>query len=128
MPKFLLLVSPERPAAEALSPAELGRRTQDFMDWVDELRREDALDSGGLLGPDSVRLSLGLHGPCPSSDFPCAPGAPIRLYFIIEAAGFDTVVEMASRCPSALPGTVDVFELEAALALSAVGGIGVPVA
>ena len=56
MPRFLLLVSPERPAAEALSPAELGRRTQAFMDWVDELRREGVLDSGGLLGADSVRL------------------------------------------------------------------------
>jgi hypothetical protein len=92
------------------------------MDWVDELRREGVLDSGGLLGADSVRLSLGLHGPTPGAG--CAPGAPIRLYFVLDAVGIDRIFELAARCPSAQPGTIDVLELEAARAPTRADEVG----
>lgn len=123
MPRFLLLVSPERPAPEALSPSGMGRRAQAFIAWIDTLRHERRLSGGGLLGDASERLSRGMRGLIPEAldtidtIQPIQPihsrGAAIRMFFLVEAADMRSAVEIAGDCPSALPGTIDVFQLEA---------------
>ncbi len=95
---------------EAFSPAGLGRRTQDFMTWIDTLRQAGRLSSGALLGASPERLSLDLKGRIPG--LPELRGAAIRLFFLIEAADMSAALEIAEDCPSALPGTIDVYHLE----------------
>lgn len=122
MPQFLLLVSPERLPSMALAPTELGRRTQRFVDWVDALRLEKRVRSGGLLSTDSLRIPLDLHGI--SADAAPTPGASIRLYFVVEAESIEAAIAVAGRCPSALPGSVDLIEIEANLARSKAETLG----
>jgi hypothetical protein len=41
-----------------------------------------------------------------------AAGAAVGLYFLVEAASWEMALQLASRCPGAAPGTIDVFELD----------------
>lgn len=121
MPQFLLMISPERPSPETVSPGGLGDRTRATIDWIDALRQKDSLESGTLLAKHPCRLSLEWNeskGATRERTLPQVrgPGAPIRYCFSIEASTMDHAIEMASTFPSARPGTIDVFEIEARLA------------
>ena len=109
MPRFLLLLFPERRAGGELSAAELGARTARFVAWVDELRGAGALREGARLDPvarrvlydrDGVRLAAGEVG-------------AVGLFFVVEAADWDAALALAARCPGAEPGAVDVYRVDA---------------
>jgi hypothetical protein len=113
--RFLLLLSPEHPSGPALSPAELGRRTSDFVAWVGELRRDGVIRSGARLAPFPLRVTRDRHGARVSGD----GGAAVVLYFVVEVPDWAAALDLATSCPGVAPGTIDVFALDDEAALRA---------
>ena len=108
MPRFLLLVSPDRPPPEAVSPTRLGRRATAVLEWLDGLRQRDRVAFAALVDPKSDRVERDVR-----DEAARGIGAPIRLCFVIDAADRDAILGIAGSCPFAAPGAIDVLELEA---------------
>ncbi len=113
MARFLLLLSPEHRSGALPSPADLGRRTSDFVTWVGELRRRGVIRSGARLDPRPRRVARDRDGARVSAD----GGAQVGLYFLIEVPDWDAALELAARCPGVVPGMIDVFALDSSAAL-----------
>lgn len=122
MASFLLLLSPEHRSGAQSSPAELGRRTSDFVTWVGELRRDGVIRSGARLDPRPRRVARDRDGARVSAD----GSAHVGLYFLIEVPDWDAALELAAKCPGIAPGTIDVFALDngAALRPEAIRDVG----
>jgi hypothetical protein len=112
VPRFLLLVAPER-CAQGESAAELGGRTARFVAWVEELRASGALCAGARLASGSGRVVRDRDGARLAAG---AAGAAVASYFVVDVADWDAALALAARCPGAEPGSVDVFRLDDALA------------
>ncbi len=119
MPRFLLLVSPDRPPPEAASPARLGRRASAVVDWLDGLRRAKRVSLAALVEPRADRVERDDHGHAAR-----VAGAPIRLCFVIEAPDREAILGIAGSCPFASPGAIDVLQLETWLPPSAAAEVG----
>ena len=107
MARFLLLLSPEHRDAPVLSPAELGRRTADFVRWVAGLRRRGVIRAGARLEPRPRRVTRDRDGTRASGE-----GAAVGLYFLVEAGDWEEALALAAGCPGTRPGSVDVFALD----------------
>ena len=108
MARFLLLLSPEPLAGSEWSAAELGARTARFVAWVEELRASGALREGARLDPRAGRLLREPGG----GGAEVAVAAPVGHYFVIEADDWDAAWDVASRCPGAEPGAIDLYRLD----------------
>jgi hypothetical protein len=110
VPRFLLLLAPEHRAGGELSAAELGLRTERFVDWIESLRRYGALRDGGRLEPRSDRVRCERDG---TRVMAGEAGAAVGLYFVLEAEDRGAALAWAARCPGAEPGAIDVYRIDA---------------
>ena len=114
MPRFLLLLSPLRGGEHRPSAAEIQRRTMAYMDWVAAGVRTGVIRDGARLRERATVVTRD-EGVTTVSE-PCRPGSPpIGGYLVVEAENFASAVAIASACPGAEPGSVEVRELDCEL-------------
>lgn len=109
MPCFLLLVSPEPVAAEALAPAALGRRAQASIEWLDALRRDARILYSSVAGRSIDRLAF---GEAESTARGSSRGGNDDLCLVVETDAPERVRAHVRRCPHARPGVVELIALE----------------
>ena len=110
MPRFLLLLSPEHGGDCPLSATEIQRRTMAYVDWVATGVRTGVILGGARLGERATVVTRD-HGVTTVSE-PCRPGpTPVGGYFIVEAENFASAGAIASGCPGAEPGSLEIREI-----------------
>ena len=111
MPRFLLLLSPLRGGDHRPSAAEIQRRTMTYMDWVAAGVRTGVISSGARLLERSTVVTR-VDGVTTVSEPSRPADTPIGGYFIVEAENFASAVAIASGCPGAESGSIEVRELD----------------
>jgi hypothetical protein len=111
VPRFLLLLSPLRGGDHRPSAAEIQRRTMTYMDWV-----AAGVSTGVIVGGarllDRATVVMRGDGVTTVSEPSRPADTPIGGYFVVEAENFASAVAIASGCPGAAPGSIEVRELE----------------
>ncbi len=116
MPRFLVILSPEHPTHGELSAGALGRRTQDFANWLRGLEISGALEGATRLRPAGVRISRSGEPPCA---WDRSETAAVSGCLLLEADALDAAVALASACPAVAPGCIEVLEIDAGTEIGA---------
>ncbi|HEX4278797.1 MAG TPA: YciI family protein [Bryobacteraceae bacterium] len=106
MPKFLLLLHHDPSGFMKLSPEEMQKTTEKYMEWT---RRPFVVDSNRLMG-EPGRVIRANNGQPRSTDGPYSETKEILGgYYTIEAASYDDAVKLSMDHPHlANGGTVEV--------------------
>jgi hypothetical protein len=115
VPRFLLLLSPLRGGESRPSPAEIQQRTLAYLDWVAAGVRRGVIVAGARLGARASVVTRGDGVTTVSEPSPLLDVA-VSGYFVVEAENFASAVAIAAGCPGAEPGSIEVRELQDALA------------
>lgn len=96
MPDFMLLL--QGGDYEDLSPEQMQRVVQQYIDWAAKLRKRGILKGGDEL-KSSGRVLIGGEGGITDGPFTESKEA-VGGYFLIEAADYDAAVEITRECPA----------------------------
>ena len=99
MAKFMLLIRGPKDGWMSLSPEEMQREMQRYIDWSNTLRSESGLEHASQLG-DQAAVVYPTGSAVSSKDGPFAETKEaIGGYWIIEAADAHGAVAVAEACP-----------------------------
>lgn len=118
MPRFVLILTPERTATGALSIGDAGRRTDAFARWLIELGARGALLGGARVRPCGVRLSRSGRQP---HGWRRSRASGVSACLLIEAEDLDAAVESAASCPGIAAGSIEVLESDHGAELGSFG-------
>jgi hypothetical protein len=106
MPKYMLLLHSDPSGFTKLSPEEMQKATEKYMEWT---KRSFVLDSKRLTG-EPGRVIRANNGQARSTDGPYSATKEILGgYYTIEAADYDDAVRLATDHPHlANGGTIEV--------------------
>ncbi len=115
--KFVCLACEEEGVLNGLSRSEWELLRRETLDYVEELRRSGHLISTEPLQSARTAATVRVrHGKVSVTDGPFAETKEtVGGFFVIEAAGRDEAIRIASRWPSARLGSIEVRPLDAGL-------------
>jgi hypothetical protein len=115
--KYLCLAYEEEQKLDALSRSEWAALRRETLDYVQTLRREGRLIAAEPLQSATTAVTLRVRdGKLTTIDGPFAETKEqLGGFFLIDAAGMEEAVRIASRWPSARLGTIEVRPLAAEL-------------
>jgi hypothetical protein len=105
--EFVLLLDGD--AGRDASAAELGGRTGRLAAWVDRLRSQGIVRSGGHVDGPVLRVSTG-DGRLAAVDVAADEG--VRSWLLIDAADLGAALSVARSCPEAAHGEVRVLAVD----------------
>ena len=108
MSQFLLLLYSDPSGLHALSPDEMQKALQRYMDW----RSKPFTLDGKRLAEDPGRLVRSVGGKPRASDGPYSETKEVLGgFYLIEAANYDEAVKLAMTNPGAEHGTIEVRQV-----------------
>jgi len=108
--RYALLICTEEGPELALSPAEATTMMDGYAQFVGEMGQRGVLQGGERLRPTTEATTVQVrNGEVLIADGPFAETKEqIGGYFIVECKDLDEAVEVASKIPGALNGTIEV--------------------
>lgn len=108
--RYVLLISTDENAQQALSPEEGAALMADYTAWADEMGARGVLRDGVRLRPTTdattVRVS---NGEVLTADGPFAETKEqMGGYYVIECNDLDEAIEVAAKLPAARNGTIEI--------------------
>ena len=107
--QYMLLIYAD-PSAPPRSEAEADALFEDFKAWSDGLRTSGAYVAGDPLAPPSSATTLRVRdGKLAVTDGPFAETKEwLGGFCIVEASTLDVAIELATKCPGAKYGSVEI--------------------
>jgi hypothetical protein len=108
--QYVLLITGDESADEAMSPEEADARTAEYGAWAQECAARGALRGGERLRPTSDATTVRVRdGEVVTVDGPFAETKEqIAGYFVIEVDDLDQAVQAASMLPGARSGSIEI--------------------
>jgi hypothetical protein len=115
MPQFMLLLHEDPATSRTMSPDEMQRVIERYVQWSDGLAARGSLVRGEKLADDGgrhVRRRTGGGAPA-VTDGPYTEGKEVVAgYFVVEAADYDGAVALAAGCPHLAGGWIEVRRVD----------------
>jgi hypothetical protein len=113
MPKFVLFLRDATDAYPNLSPEQMQSIVQRYVAWRAKVQQDGRSIMGHKLRDNQGRVVSGSGGTVKVTDGPFAEAREVMGgLFVIEAGGYDEVVELTKDCPHLEFGTIEIREVQ----------------
>ena len=114
MPRFMLLLHDDVNAFSALSPEQMQKVIEKYVNWGDRLRSSGVIRDGQKLTDEPGRVIRSSGGQVRVTDGPYSETKEVLGgYYTIAADGYEQAIEVARTCPHLeYGGTIEVRQID----------------